>query len=432
MLAQTLMGLVDTLFMGWVSTAAQGAVGLGNIVVWTFSSLFVGTLTVVNTYVAQHHGAVEYRQCGAIAWQGIWLSFLFSIAVMAAAGYLPELVQVFASPPAVESITIGYAKIRTLGLPLAFLDTTLTSFMRGIGDTRTPMKVAVATVLINIPLNYWLIFGGFGIAPMGPNGAAWATVISLGLGALVLLALFWSPSLRNIYSTAQPRVRGTQLLSLLKVGAPIGLAWLLEMATWSIFTVVVSRFGEVSLAAHNIALQALHLSFMPGVGMSVAATTLVGQYLGAGDPDGARRAGAAVFRLTLGYMVGMAVVFVLGGRFIAGAFSADLEVAHLAYRLFLWAAAFQAFDAMGISSSGILRGAGDTTWPMIFSVGFAWLVFMPLLWLFGFYYGWGVEGTWASATVYIMGLGASLFIRVRRGRWLSRSLLKEDPNGVSA
>jgi MATE family multidrug resistance protein len=104
----------------------------------------------------------------------------------------------------------------------------------------------------------------------------------------------------------------------------------------------------------------------------------------------------------------------------------------LAYRLFLWAAAFQAFDAMGISSSGILRGAGDTTWPMIFSVGFAWLVFMPLLWLFGFYYGWGVEGTWASATVYIMGLGASLFIRVRRGRWLSRSLLKEDPNGVSA
>jgi MATE family, multidrug efflux pump len=424
-LAATLMSVVDTLFMGWVSTTAQGAVGLGGIMVWTFASFFIGTLTVINTFVAQYFGEGRERECGVIAWQGFLLAAIFSVLVVGLSPLMPLLVGVFGAPADVAQIAVAYAMIRLLGLPLDLVETNLSAFLRGIGDTKTPMYVSLATVVLNVPLNYWLVFGGLGVAAMGARGAAIATVAARGLGMLLLALLVVRPAMRRRYGTGFPgwgQIVTRRIGALLKVGLPIGVGWLLEMATWLVFTGVVSGMGRVQLAAHNIVIQVLHLSFMPGVAISVAATTLVGQRLGAQDHPGARRSARASLVVCVGFMTCMGLIFLTQGGLIATAFNRDPAVVTTARHLFALAAAFQLFDALNMVSGGVLRGAGDTRYPMFVAVGFAWLVFMPLVWLLGIHLDYGVEGTWIGATTYITGLGIVLFLRVRAGKWTRYSV----------
>jgi len=424
-LASTVMSVVDTLFMGWVSTSSQGAVGLGGIMVWTFASFFIGTLTVINTFVAQYFGEGRERECGVIAWQGLLLAVVFSVVVVGLAPLMPALVGVFAAPADVAQIAVAYAMIRLLGMPLDLVEGNISSFLRGLGDTKTPMYVSLATVVLNVPLNYWLVFGGLGLPAMGARGAAIATVAARGLGVLLLALLVVRPAMRRRFGTGYPgaaKIFTRRIVSLLKVGLPIGVGWLLEMATWLVFTGVVSGMGRVSLAAHNIVLQVLHLSFMPGVAISVAATTLVGQRLGARDRPGARRSARASLVVGMGYMTFMGLIFLTLGGLIATAFNRDPAVVTTAQHLFVLAAAFQVFDAMNMVSGGVLRGAGDTRFPMFVAVGFAWFVFMPLVWLLGLHLGYGVEGAWVGATTYITGLGIVLLLRVRAGSWTSYSV----------
>lgn len=427
-LATTLMGLVDTLFMGWVSTASQAAVGLAGVLIWTLASFFIGSLTVVNTFVAQYHGAGQHRECGGIAWQGIGLALGFSLPLLALLPLVPALVGLFGPPADVVPIAVAYAAIRLWGVPLDLVEASLTSFMRGIGDTRTPMKVSLGAVLLNVPLNYWLVFGGLGLPALGAAGAAYATVAARAISVAVLLGLFLRRRWREAYGTGLPRLQtllSRRVLSLLSVGAPIGVGWVLEMATWLIFTAVVARFGKIALAAHNIVLQVLHLSFMPGMALSVAATTLVGQYIGAGDPTGARRSGFAAIKLGMVYMACMGLLLLILGQVIARGFNRDPEVVQVARQLFAIAAAFQIFDAMGMVSGGILRGAGDTRWPMVVGIAFSWLVFVPLIWLLGFRAGWGVQGAWIGALAYITGMGLVLLGRVWAGSWTRYSVTPE-------
>jgi MATE family multidrug resistance protein len=434
-LANTLMGVTDTLFMGWVSTAAQGGVGLGGVLAWTCASLFVGTLTAINTFVAQHFGAGQLARCGPVVWRGLLVALGFSLLVLPLARPISRLVLVFGAPQAVAEVASGYAFIRILGLPVMMADACVTSFLRGIGNTRTPMKISLFTVFLNVPVNYWLVFGGLGVPALGPKGAACGTVISQAAGLLLLLHVFLRAPTRHRFSTGLPhRWAMRDLHALLRVGLPIGVSWSLEMVTWTLFAAIVSGMGKEPLAAHNIVIQVLHVSFMPGLALSVAATTLVGQHIGAGDPAGAARSGFAAVKLGMAFMGLMGLVFLLLGGAIASGFNRDPLVIGHARTLFMLAAAFQLFDAIGMVSGGILRGAGDTRWPMFILVGCAWLIFLPLVWLFGRRLGWGVAGSWLGATIYIIVLGMAMLARVLSGRWQRYSVRgpEEEAPGTAA
>jgi multidrug resistance protein, MATE family len=426
-LANSLMGLTDIFFMGWVSTAAQGGVGLGALLNWTCGSFFIGTLTIINTFVAQHFGAGERARCGPVVWHGLLVTLLFSVVLLPLAGPLSRLVLLFGAPEAVNHVATSYTLIRLLGLPVMMADTCVQSFLRGLGDTRTPMKIAAVSVLLNIPLNYWLVFGGLGVPPLGPDGSALATVAAQTVGALLLLHVLLRAPMRREFGTGLPRRWPLRPLGLLlKVGLPVGVSWSLEMVTWLAFSGMISAMGRDPLAAHNIVMQVLQLSFMPGLALSVAATTLVGQRLGASDADGAARCGYASIKLAMAYMGAMGIAFLLLGGLITTAFNRDPEVVAIGRRLFMMAAAFQLFDAIGMVSGGILRGAGDTRGPMVISVSFAWLVFLPLTWLLGRRLGWGVTGSWLGATTYIIALGVAMLARVLAGRWKSYSVRRGE------
>ncbi len=191
------------------------------------------------------------------------------------------------------------------------------------------------------------------------------------------------------------------------------------MAGWTVFGVFVSTLGDTDLAAHNIVRRLMHLSFLPGAALGVAATTLVGQYIGAGDTKSAERSAKTAILIGMAIMGSAGLLFFLFRVELARLFSHDPAVVEIAANLFIFGAFFQLIDAVGTVSSGAIRGAGDTRWPLVVSLLMSWLFFVPSIFILGKVLGMGIYGAWTGSTIYICILGSLLFWRFRSGKWKS-------------
>ena len=418
-LSRSIMGVVDTIFMGKVGIAEQGAVGLGGIFVWTVASIFTGTLTVNNTFVAQRFGAKKYKECAKTTWQGLWLCIPFAIILLfLVQPFLKDFFELAGTKPEITDHAYIYGHVRLYGVFFMFIEFTLVAFFRGIGDTKTPMKVVIIANLLNIVLDYWLIFGGLGIKPLGTFGAGLATALSSFCSALVFLYLYIFTKKAKQYGTQKEwRFSFKTTKNFLKIGFPIGVSWIFHMGTWSIFTIIISRIGKIELAANNIVMQLLHLSFMPGVAMSITTTTLVGQYLGAEREDLAFKSANTSLKFGLAYMSLMALIFFTFKTELISLFNSDVDVIKTGARLLIFAAAFQCFDALGMISGGALKGGGDTRWPMILEFIAGWFFFVPITYFFSIVMDSGVYGAWFGAMFYIIILGVMMFGRYVGGKW---------------
>ncbi len=424
MASVSMMGVVDTFFMGRVGISEQGAVGLGAVLSWTLLSFFNGNLTAGNTFVAQSYGAGKLEECGRMVWQVFYLALVSSVLVLAAVyPFIEPLVRAVGAGEALSGFAVDYMSIRLAGAPLVFIDFCVVGFLRGIGDTRTPMKITLAANVLNVVLTWLLVFGQAGLPALGVRGAALGTVLSQVVEAGVYLAVFFGPAVhRRFQSRRFSPPQGELLYRLLRVGLPTGAWWVLEMGGFTVFSAFVSTLGDVPMAGHQIVRQLVHLSFLPGVALSIAATTLVGQYIGAGDIPSAERSARTAIKIALVIMGSMGLLFVLVRVPLARLFNPDPRVVEIAGRLFIFAAVFQLFDALGTVASGAVRGAGDTRWPMWASLAMTWLVFIPGVLFLGGPAGWGVYGAWTGATLYISLLGLLLYARFRGGRWKSMKI----------
>jgi MATE family multidrug resistance protein len=265
-------------------------------------------------------------------------------------------------------------------------------------------------------------------------GAAWATTLALAAGTAAGIALFASRGVHREYAsrlTWRPGLRRIARTALF--GLPIGLSVTMDLLALSVFQLMLVRLGAVDGAASQIAMMLTSLCYMPAVGFGMAGTTLVGQSIGAGDREWARRLGNATIALSVGYMGLSGVLLALLGPWLLPLFIAqgDLhaaEVVRLGAVLLWLAAAYQAFDGLNIGSSFCLRGAGDARVPAMLVLALAWGLFLPLTHVLTFppnegwirlplQAGWGATGGWIAAVVYVMALGLSLFARWRSGAW---------------
>ena len=416
--SQSLMGLADLFFMRWVGTAQQAAVGLGSTATWTLLSLFMGTVSGVSTFVAQELGAGRPRDTGGYVWQALWPMLPFAVPLAFAAPLVRTLLESIGAEADVAVLAARYSEIRLWGAAFAIAGFAVVGFLRGLGEMMVPLWVTLGQNVLNIGLNALFVFGAGPIPRMGLEGVAWATVIATTLGTVAYLAIFLRARYRDEYGTSRGlRPDLSRVAHFVRVGLPIGVSWVLEMAVWTVFTIYAASLGKVSSAAHNIVMQIVHVSFMPGVALSIAAGTLVGRQLGAERPEAAARYGWVTLRVCLAYMGGMGLLFFLLRGPLIGAFAADDAVGDVGRRLIVYAAAFQVFDAIGIVCGGALRGAGDTRYPMVVSIGGAWLCFLPLIFLFGTTAGWGIDGAWLGATLFLALIGVLLLARFRGGRW---------------
>lgn len=419
--AQVLMGLVDTVMSGHAGVAEQAVVGLG-VALWI--PVFIGLMSVVQAVspiIAHHFGAGDRDAVARDAREGLWLALGAGLVPLALVPWAPDLLMLAGIAPALAARAGLFLWGIGLGLPAALVYRSLAFYSASINQTRPIMVLAFVGLGVNAVLNWVLMFGHFGFPAMGGAGCGWATGIGMW-AALIALAVWTAraPAYRPYYvwrAWAWPSWAVQK--QLLRLGLPMGGAGLAEVAAFSSVAVLVGRFGEVQIAAHQIALNFSALIFMFPMGLSAAITVRVGQALGAGDGRAAR------YVAWVGVGVGLAIAglaiapIILLRNPIAALYSSDAAVQALAANLFLFAAFWQLFDATQVCAIGALRGYRVTMMPMLLMLTAFWGVGVPAgTWLAfrGLVAGepWRVYGFWVGLVIGLVLVSVGLAIGLRR------------------
>lgn len=419
-LSFTAMGLVDTAMVGRLGASQQGAVGIATTFMFTVYVFGLGLIGVVNTFVSQYHGSNKPSMCGVSLGHGIrlavglgtvtYLILVLSEPLFAMAGLSEEVCR----------YGYGYMFFRIIGLPGVFLYWAYNGYLEGLGETRVPMYISLAANVVNIAFDYTLIFGAGPIPALGVEGAGMATAGS-NLFMLVCFAVVVHRKGGRFarFGSARigARIRWALMVRMIRVGIPMGVQFFLEIGAFLLFSVMVGWVGDEALAAHQVALRLLSVSFMAAWGISVAATTLVGRHQGEGRADLAMAAGMRTVLISVGYTLVTGSVLVSVPALLAGLFTPFEDVAATAATLLYVAAALQIFDGVSIVSYGALKGAGDTRWPMFAAVVINWTLGVPLVYFLTITAGLGVLGAWIGMGVMLTIQGLAMFWRFKVGKW---------------
>jgi MATE family multidrug resistance protein len=416
-LSATAMGVVDSAMVGRLGPTPLAAVGFASIWIWTIFSLVYGTASGVQTFVAQADGAGDSSACGRWAWHGFYavapVALLFVAVLVPLVG---PLLALLGPSEELQDAATAYTTARLAGEGAFAVVMVLTSFYRGLGDTRTPLYVTLLANAVNAVLDYGLIFGRLGLPEWGVQGAGAATAVGSWVGAIVLYALFRRRE-SSVCDTRPIAPDFGAIARFLRTGAPIGGQWCIGMTAFAGFTTVVARMGDASMAASQAFVMLLSLSFMQAVGISIAAATLVGRYVGARDEPSARLAFQSSIRIGLALAGVIAVLFVAVPTPLLRIFTDDPAVVALGRPLLVIGALFQVFDFLAIVSQGALRGAGDTRWPFAVETALGWGFFIPVAYYLGVVLEGGLTGAWFGGLIYVCALALVLMRRFRSGAW---------------
>lgn len=414
-LSYTGMTFSDTLFVGRLGTTALAAVGIAGVASFVALAGGHGLIGSVRILASHRTGAGEHEGAARLAWQGLWMALaLGPICALLTLASVPLLTAIGASEEALPMADV-YLRVRMMGAPLELATLAMSSWFQGRGDTRTPMVGTLLGNLLNVALDPLFIFGLGPLPGLGLAGAALATSLSSG-AALAFLLWRARPAMGEAEG---PRL--DELRQLLRLGSPMGLQYTLDVAGFLVFVGVLARVGEVAVAGHVIALRLLSLSFLPGFALGEATGVLVGQSLGAGRPEQARRAWRFALVPALTIMSAWAAVFLTAPELLISVFEPSAEVAEVAAQLLAIGAAFQILDAIAMIGLHALQGGGDTRFCMALTLSTAWLIKLPLGVALALPVGLGAAGAWLAITAELAVLVAAVLLRLRGDAW-TRSL----------
>lgn len=407
MLSYSIMTLVSTLFVGRLGASALAGVGLGGVASFGLIGFGFGMLRAVKVVVSQATGAGRRSEIPAYVAAGVFLAVALGVLAIGFGRWLCVVIPDFAATPEAGAHAAHYLSLRNLGAPFALVAILLREARYGLGDSRTPLRSALAANLTNIALDALFIL----VLRWGVTGAGAATAV----GHLVEASLLWRAS--KDPGIAFARARKKHVFHLLRLGMPLGFQFLLEIGAFSVLVVMLGRLSDLDLAAHQIALQMTHISFLPALAVGEAASILVGQAVGAGE-DGLVK-GLARRALFVGaiYTGVCGILFWVFGTLIASTFTKDTAVIALAAKLLCVAALFQVFDAVNVVARSVLRGTGDVRFPAVVAVVTAWVCTPPLTWLLGYHFGLGALGGWLGLCLEIVIGSVLLWVRVERASW---------------
>jgi MATE family multidrug resistance protein len=429
----TVMQFTDRVFLANHSVDAIAAALPAGIASFTFIAFFMGVANYTNVFVAQYTGARAFNRVGAALWQGIYFS-LAAAALLALMCYFSgRLFDLIGHSPHIRSLEVTYFNILTLGAGLVVLNSAMACFYTGRGLTWTVMLVNMAGAVVNIPLDYCLIYGMGPFPELGIVGAGIATVIASATITVILIILIFSKRNRGRFATWHARAFDRELFGrMMRYGLPSGIQFFLEIFGFTFFVQMVGRLGDLELAASNIVLAIESLSFLPMVGFHIGNATLMGQAIGRGRPEEGAYATISAVHITLVYMLFLAVVFVLTPEPLLRLFRTDqhtpaqyADIMALGVILLRFVAAFSFFDALNLIFSSAIKGAGDTRFIM-WTIGALSLGVMIIpVYVAVEVLGAGIYAAWTLATFYVWALGMAFMLRYRQGKWKRMRVIEE-------
>lgn len=398
-----LMGFVDLIVVGRLGPEATGAVGLSTSFHVGALVLGVGLIAGMDYFVASSYGAGRLDDCRRTLAQGNWIAVAIGLPFTGILILLSDHLDFFGVNPALLAPAAGYLKLFTLGLLPSLVFAACRNFLQCVGEVRVAMHALLWTNILNLVLNYLFVFK----TPLGLNGSAIATLFSrLAMMAIVLVACRrW---VRRNAPGSIWRFDRARMKEVLGLGWPSSVQMCLEVGVFATATTLAGRLDPTSFAAHNIVLNIASLSFMVPLGIGASAAALVGKYLGADDPRGARRVGNGCIYLGVGFMAFSALALWLGGADIVNVYSDDRAVIELGAGLLILAALFQVSDGAQTVLTGALRGLGDTRSAMFANLAGHWLVGLPLGLFLCFQRGYGIRGLWTGLAMGITAVAIGL------------------------
>jgi multidrug resistance protein, MATE family len=418
-LSQMAMSVTDTVLLGSLGADALAAGGLGANLFFVVVTVLQGVLSSVSVSVAHARGAQNEDDVPHIYWTGLALALVLSLPAFALLSFAGPILLALGEPAPLAQRVGEYAAVLRWASPASLIGVgLLRSFLPAIGAAKRLLWVSLAGVFVNGFLNYGLIHGVWGLPRLGFLGSPTATLVTIWLTAIVLMALLHlRPSHQHFVAARRPTA--PMMGELVSIGWPVAITYAVEAMLFLATGLLMGLLGETPLAAHQIALNVASVSFMVPLAIGQAANVRVGYWTGAGQPGAARHAGFVALALGGGFMSLSALVMVFAPHWIVGLYlhlddPANAATVSLAASLLGVAALFQIADGVQTVGSGCLRGLKDTRIPMMAATLGYWGIGFPIGYALAFHFGLGARGLWWGLAAGLSTVALLMTLRFHR------------------
>ena len=417
-LAEFAIYVTDMMFVGRLGTTELAAVGLAGGLTYDALTVSIGVISIVGVMVAQAHGRHDKAEASRAVRQGLWMAAMMSFLGMGFCLVLVPALSLTGQDPEVLVHASDYTLALLWSFPPTMAYTVLANFLSALGRAHVIMGVAIASVGLNLLVNYTLVFGKFGFPALGVAGAGYGTV-AVSCFTLACLAGYvrWSRAIEDYMifpglHRPEPRI----WLEIMRHGLPIAGITLAESGMFSVIAILMGLFGAVALAASQIVFGVIDIGLVLAFALAEAAAIRVAHGIGAGRPQQSRNAGFLALAMgSVVILIAAAVVWsvpeAIVGLFLGALEGAEHGVTALAISLFAVAAIFQIFDGLQMIAVQALRGLKETFVPMLIACVGLWGFGVTGGYLLGFVAGWGPQGLWWGLS---LGLGVSALLLVWR------------------
>jgi MATE family multidrug resistance protein len=419
--AQVVVGFADAAMVARLGESALAATTTGALNAFSIFILPMGVVFIVSSFSSQLLGKGDFAGARRYGWYGLIASLMAQVLCMAGILAVDPALLALDYAPDVRSMMATYLKVRLLTGGAAVGLEALGNYYGGLGNTRLPMLAQVLCMVLNVVLNWVLIYGNLGAPALGVEGAAIASAVSTAIGFFALFGCFLT-GYGATGGRVPSRLRAAELIRMLRFGLPSGFNWFFEMAAFSFFVnVVVTALGTTSLAAFMGVMQLNSIAFMPAFGIASAGAILVGQSIGAKHHDDVPSVVGLTLRTAAVWQGLVGLAYLVMPRLLMRSF-VDPRVDSTRFldvgaRLLMLSAAWQLFDAAANTLAEALRAAGDTAFCMWMRTLIAWLFFVPGVLVTVRVFGGGDIAAVLWLVAYIGLLALALALRFRSGAW---------------
>lgn len=406
--------MVDTVFLGKIGAAEQAACILSNNLYILLLVFGIGVSYATTPLVTSANQNMDLLKKASLFKNSIFLNVSVSIICFIVLYLSSGLLKYMHQPEDVIKLAVPFFNVLIFSMIPISLFFTCKQYCEGLSNTRMALFISIIGNIINIILNYLLIYGKFGFPELGYIGSAWASFISrVFMGFSFLYLIFKSPVTKEISAVYNKvKINKKEFFHLAKIGLNAGLQLTFEVAAFVIAGLMAGTFGKEQIDAHGIALSIAAFTYMFASGISSASSIRVGIYKAQDNWLEIKQAAFSSIKLVMLIMGGFAILFLMINNFLPKVFSSDLQIVNLASKLLIIAALFQLFDGIQVTIVGILRGLEDFKIPTLISLVGYWIIALPLAYWLAFILKLETVGVWIGLLVSLIFAAIILFWRL--------------------
>lgn len=429
----TAMVFTDRLFLARIDPELMNASMAGGLTVFMLMSFFLGLTGYTTALAAQYLGAGKKHNCPLVLSQAVIFSLIAYPLILLFRPFGNGLFSFMGIGAGQIGPQKTYFNILLFGVIISLLRNCLSAFFSGIGRTGIVMIATCSAMLVNICLNYILIYGKLGFPALGITGAAYGTILGGVAGVIILAAMYFKKSMRREFNIGRS-LRFDRVVSwkLLRFGSSVGIEMFLNMLAFTSLVFVFHSHSAATATAATIVFNWDMVSFVPLIGVEIGVTSLVGRFMGAGDPDTAHKSVISGLKLGFVYSAVILLLFTVFPGFLVRVFRPQVadhifaSAVPIAVFMVRMASLYVLVEAVLIVFIGALRGAGDTFWAMGMSVSLHWMM-VAVIWTMLRIIGTSPQAGWSAVVFLFLVFSGMVFLRYRTGKWKSIKLVHPEP-----